>query len=68
MKLNHIKQLLRPKNATFCPGCPGKLELDKVFNYDIPVPQDANKQPSGQVMTLKKDTKKNNGKLVNSLF
>lgn len=68
MKINYIKKLLRPKNTTFCPGCSGKLELNKIFTYDIPTPQNTNKTQSGRVITLKKDNNKNTGKLINSLF
>lgn len=37
MRLFTKNPLLRPKNVTFCPGCPNKdLQLNKEFNFEIP--------------------------------
>lgn len=40
MRLFKKNPLLRPKSATFCPGCPKKdLQLNKDFTFDIKIPE-----------------------------
>lgn len=71
MQLNPFK-FLKPKNVTFCPGCPKKeLVLNKNFQLDIPMP--TVKEPESvksKVTTLKdmgKVQKQNSGK-IKTLF
>lgn len=71
MKLNPFK-FLKPKNATFCPGCPSKdLNLNKEFTFDIqePVPDEEPKKVN-KVMSLKEINVKasNRNSKIQTLF
>lgn len=65
-----IQKLLRPKNATFCPGCVSSLKLKKEFIYDIKEPETniSNNSNDTKVISLKDAIKKKTGKQVASLF
>lgn len=65
--ITHLKKLLRPKHIGLCAGCPKKLELTRVFDYDIPEPTEKKKE-AGKVVTLKDIQKKKKGSKITSLF
>lgn len=52
-------RFLKPKNATFCPGCPSKdLALNKTFSFDIPEPETKEEPKKTAKVTTLKDLNK----------